>query len=263
MKILLSLSVIILLFSCKKETIQVDSLLVKTFSINSVEKGKTYKIWVKLPEGYDAGNNHYPTMYVLDAESNQEYVAKICGEVSKKLNSQNVIVVGIHYGDNRNVDYTPTSAGMGKGGGLQFLNFISKELIPRIQQDFRADTSRSKRIIIGHSFGGLFGAYAFVEHNEVFGNYLLLSPSLFYDNSIILQYEQQNRSKLKVQSQLVFIGLGSIETALLPANQLLNQRLTEYYSHTRSAYQLVQGKGHLSSKKQSIENAINFYFQHR
>jgi len=263
MKPLLFVLATLLLFSCKKDEIVVNNELTHQFSIHSEEKGKPYDIWVKLPKDYHSTSEAYATMYVLDAKQNQELIAETCEELSERLDSKNVIVVGIHYGDNRNVDYTPTSAGMGKGGSLAFMNFICKELIPRIEHDYRADTSRNSRSIIGHSYGGLFGAYAFAKHNEIFSSYLLLSASLFYDESIILQYEQQNRPKLIDNPQLVFLGAGSAENALLPANQLLYQRLHDHYPLAKSSFQLVTGKGHVSSRNRSIQNAINFYFKNR
>lgn len=58
------------------------------------------------------------------------------------------------------------------GGGLEFLKFIEDQLIPKIEATYRVDTSRNSRVIIGHSYGGLFGAYAFCTNNQVFGNYL-------------------------------------------------------------------------------------------
>jgi len=122
---------------------------------------------------------------------------------------------------------------------------------------------RKNRVIIGHSFGGLMGAYAFTKHNEVFGNYLLLSSSLFYDNSVILQYEQQSRPANNQHQQLVFIGAGSTESALLPANDLLYQRLVNFYPNTKSIFSLIPGKGHNTSKNTDIENAISFYFKNK
>jgi uncharacterized protein len=44
----------------------------------------------------------------------------------------------------------------GDAGG--FLRFIQRELIPFIEQQYRADPSR--RILVGHSYGGLFGSYS-------------------------------------------------------------------------------------------------------
>ena len=57
--------------------------------------------------------------------------------------------------------------------------------IPRLENEYGADTLRIKRTILGHSFGGLCGAYAFTNYNRVFGNYLLLSPSLWYADEVV------------------------------------------------------------------------------
>ncbi len=263
MKQLSIFSFILLFISCRKETINTD--LIKHFAISSIETGNTYDISVQFPEDYATTGKTYPTLYVLDAKQDDAFVAVKCNQISKELHTQNVIVVGIRYqnDNNRDVDYTPTVTAYGKGGSQAFLHFIKNELIPRMQTDYHVDTLRSKRIIIGHSFGGLFGAYAFTKYNEVFGNYLLLSPSLFYDNSIILKYEEEQRNSIKNKSQLVFIGLGSTENSLLPANNLLYKRLLNHYPLTKSAFELVPGRGHMASKNIDIENALTFYFKNR
>lgn len=248
--------------SCKTEDL--DPSFTKEFSISSVEKGKTYTIWVHLPEDYNSTTSTYSTIYVLDAKENQEYVAQTCKKISKDLNTSNVIVVGIGYGDDRQTDYTPTDIGKrGKGEGPKFLSFIKKELIPKIEKDFRADSQRSKRIIIGHSLGGLFGAFAFTKDNDIFGNYLLLSPSLFYDNDIVLQYEQASRATIKDKQQLVYIGAGGMEGPLLVGNSLLHERLINHYPQTKTAFDVIKGKAHVSSKNTTIKKSLEFYFHNR
>lgn len=250
------------LSSCETEA-PLDASLNKQFSIESLEKNTTYPIWVQLPENYFSSSENYATVYVLDADDNQEYVAQSCRDNSASMNTQNVIVVGIGYGDDRATDYTPTHTDMGDGESEQFLRFIKNELIPRIESEFRVDHSRNSRAIIGHSFGGLCGAYAFTNHNEIFGNYLLLSASLFYDNDIVMQYEQNVRPQIKDQQQLVFIGAGGTEGPLLVDNDLLNRRLNDHYSNAKSTFTLVEGKGHNASKNSNINKAIRFYFQNR
>jgi uncharacterized protein len=252
-----------LLISCEKEPLNTNPESKTVFSISSSEKGKTYQIRVYLPADYLQSSAYYPTIYVLDADENEKFVASECKKTSESLHTQNAIVIGINYGDNRNTDYTPTVTDYGKGGSEAFMNFIKKELIPRIENDYRADTKRKSRTILGHSFGGLLGAYAFTKFNEVFGNYLLLSPSLFYDHSVVLQYEQQTRPGIKDNDQLVFIGAGSTEDGLLPANDLLYQRLKSYYLHTKTIFNVIAGRGHQSSKNFNIEDAIHFYFSNK
>jgi predicted alpha/beta superfamily hydrolase len=252
-----------LLISCEKEQLNTGPESKKVFTILSTEKGKTYEIRVYLPADYLKSSEYYPTIYVLDADENEKTVASECKKASESLNTKNAIVIGINYGDDRNTDYTPTETDFGNGGSEAFLNFIKKELIPRIEKDYRADPQRKSRAILGHSFGGLFGAFAFTKHNEVFGNYLLLSSSLFYDHSVVLQYEQQSRPAIKDNDQLVFIGAGSTEDALLPANDLLYQRLKSYYPNTKTTFNIIPGRGHQSSKNFDIEDAIHFYFSNK
>lgn len=228
-------------------------------------------MWVQLPEGYDATKT-YATIYVLDPDdkaeggnSNFTYIAKLCQKISKDMNKQNVIVIGIRHGDFREIDYTPTkyttTGFSGEGGSEKFVNFIKKELVLRIQTDFRADTSRAKRAIIGHSLGGLCGAYVFTKHNEAFGNYLLLSPSLIYDDEIILQYEQETRAAIKAKKQLVYLGVGGTEPNMVPPTDLLYQRIKKYYTDAQSELYINPGKGHNSSKDENIKNALEFYFK--
>ena len=86
------------------------------------------------------------------------------------------------------------------GGAPQFLSFIETQLIPKMEQDYNADTTRASRVILGHSYGGLFGGYAYCVNNKVFGNYILLSPSFWFDNLVELQMEKDNRAINKNKS---------------------------------------------------------------
>ncbi|MEP7265179.1 MAG: alpha/beta hydrolase-fold protein, partial [Bacteroidota bacterium] len=210
MKTLITVLLLLSFTACKKE--EFDLSLTKEFSIQSVSNGATYKIKVGLPENYSA-NQKYATVYVLDGEENFDFVAKKCKELSDDNGKQNVIVVSIGYGNDRANDYTPTDVEEGDGGASKFMEFIKTELLPRIENDFAADTSRNSRVLLGHSFGGLFGAFAFTNYNTVFGNYIMLSPSIWYDNEVMLRYEQENRIKNKDNRQLVFMGLGELENS--------------------------------------------------
>ncbi len=270
-KLQLLLFTLLFLLGCTKQLETLDTALTKDFLMFSREKGKDYRMWVQLPEGYDLTKT-YATIYVLDPDdpaeggnSNFTYIAKLCQKMSKEAGKQNVIVVGIRHGDYREIDYTPTkyttTGFSGEGGGEKFANFIKKDLIPRIEKDFRADTSRSKRAIIGHSLGGLCGAYLFTKHNEVFGNYLLLSPSLIYDDEIILQYEQQTRASIKSKTQLVYFGVGGTEANMVPPIDLLYQRIKKNYTNSKTELYINPGKGHNSSKDENIKKALEFYFK--
>jgi uncharacterized protein len=270
-KKLFFLFILVFLFSCKvKETL--DPSLTTEFFIDSAEKGKTYRIWVQLPEGYNSSTQKYPTVYVLDPDdkatdgpTNIFYIAKICQNLSKTMQKSNVIVIGIRHGDFREIDYTPTKfttkGFSGEGGGEKYMNFVKKELIAKVEKDYRAIPNREKRTIIGHSLGGLCGAYTFAKHNETFGNYLLLSPSLIYDDEIILQYEQETRATIKSRPQLVYFGVGGTEANMVPPIDMLYQRIKKNYTASKAELYINPGKGHNSSKDENIKKALEFYFK--
>jgi uncharacterized protein len=259
-----------LLLSCTKEKTALSGTTTEFF-IDSKFKEKTYRIWVHLPEGYDAsGNQRYATLYVLDPddelpdnETNFTYLARLCAEISRKRKTDNVIAIGIRYGDYRETDYTPTKTNIGEGGSPKFLRFIESELIPKVQATYRADTSRMSRIIIGHSLGGLCGAHAFTQFNAAFGHYLLLSATMMYDDEVVLQYEQKARAQLKNQPQLVYLGVGGTEPNMFPLSDALYRRLKAHYPKAKTAFEVVPGKGHNTSKQINFEKAIRYYFNNR
>lgn len=271
-KILL-VAILTFLYSCEKDVLPtLNESQTSDFLIDSQEKGKTYRIWVHLPIDYNQNMVNHPTIYVLDPDdkatngpTNFFYIAKLCQKLSAENNKLEPIIIGIRHGDYREIDYTPTkyeTVGFsGEGGSAQFLNFIKKELIPKIEGDYRVLPNRESRTIIGHSLGGLCGAYAFAKHNETFGGYLLLSPSLIYDDEIVLQYEQETRMGIQSNKQLIFFGVGGTEPNMVPPMDLLNDRLKKYYPNAKSELYINPGKGHNSSKDENIKKALEFYFK--
>ena len=153
----------------------------------------------------------------------------------------------------------------GGGGAAQFMSFVKDELIPRIESDYAADTARESRIILGHSFGGLFAAYAFTNDNAVFGNYLMLSPSIWYDNEIILKMEKENRSSIANRHQLVYLGLGELEGGgrMLAPFQAFYLQLQSNYPGIALEKQLQPHLDHSGSKNPNILDGLHFYFQNR
>lgn len=265
MKQIIPFALLLFFVACKKEKINPD--FTREFTIYSPTKDKSYHIKVQLPEDYNTNNQKYATIYVLDAFRSTvkdfEFVAKTCSQIASAKGVQNVLVVGIDYGDARENDYTPTPTDNNGGDASRFADFIEKELKPRIAKDYRADTSRGSQGLIGHSYGGLFGAYAFTKRNSIFGNYLLLSPSLWYDREIILQYEKANRTAIQNNRQLVFLGVGGVESSMMPPISLLHQTISSYYPNTKCTFEIIPGSGHMGSIHKDMKLALDYYFQNR
>lgn len=249
----------LLVFSCKKE--KFNNNLIIDFNLKSA-KGYTYDISVALPENFDKTKKHRTT-YFLDKDWDFEMMSnasKKAGNGSK----YNEILVGIGWGDSkRNRDFTPAKSSQGDGGADDFVDFIKNILIPYIENNFNADTTRVSRCISGHSYGGLFAAYCFTNHHYLFGNYFILSPSLWYAEQIELINEKNNLIKNQMPS-LMFTSMGGTESyGMLPAFMIWKNSIESNYPNLKKKILIVEGQGHQGAKKASIKDAFIFYFENR
>lgn len=255
--------VLFLLASCSEEEFNPE--LTRKFSMEAASYGATYTIQVALPKDYNSSVEKFSTLYVLDGKQDFDLVANTCNGLSDHYSVPNVLVVSIGYGRDRSIDYTPTEVSSITGGAPQFLAFIENELIPRIEQDFNVETTRESRVILGHSYGGLFGAFAFAVNNNLFGNYILLSPSLWFDNEVTMLLEKQNRVNSKDTHQLVFMGIGEAENSgrMQAPFEAFYQILRDNYTDISLSKNREDNLDHMGSKDPNIVKGLHYYFQNR
>jgi len=261
--ILFTIGFLFLLISCSKAEIEQDQ--VKEISIHSTITGTDYAIWVVLPNDYDASLK-YETIYVLDGDAfylKTEKIAKLTEKLSLKYNKQNSIIVGISSKNDRSRDFTPTITSEGGGGSENYSKFIELELIPRIERDYVVDTTPKSRVLIGHSFGGLVTGYFFTKHPNVFNNYLLLSPSFWYDNNIFFKYEKESRAINASQANLVFVACGELEESIVICAIEFNYRLTTFYPNCKHDFLILSNRGHIPSSLENAESGLEFYYKNK
>lgn len=261
--IIVVMMILLSLGSCKKEVF--DPALTQEFALQATANGAVYNIKVGFPSNYNPFIENYASIYVLDGEENFDFVSNKCKEITDHHSVPNVVVISIGYGKDRSIDYTPSEVSSVTGGGPEFLNFIETQLIPAIEEKFNVDTARSSRVILGHSYGGLFGAYAFSTNNKLFGNYILLSPSLWFDNLISLQFEQDNRDENRKRDQLVFMGIGEAENSgqMQAPFEAFYQILFDNYPYLKLKKNHEANLSHVGSKYPNIVKGLNYYFQNR
>ena len=134
----------------------------------------------------DSPDEKFPVVYVLDVGNNLFAVYGIVNYYSVVLKIMPpMIIVGIVSAD-REKDYLPSpSTEYPTGGGAgKFLNFISSELVTYIDSTYPAS---SERCIIGHSAGGLFAVYALENHPDLFGSFICIDPSLWYEGQVYVK----------------------------------------------------------------------------
>jgi len=86
------------------------------------------------------------------------------------------------------------------GGSEKFIKFIKEELKPAINQKFRTSGNNT---LIGESLGGLLASEIALTQPDMFSNYIIVSPSLWWGNEKLLSLHKFSPSH-PVQ---IFIGV--------------------------------------------------------
>ena len=123
---------------------------------------------------------------------------------------QPLIIVGIYNtGYERIAEYTHVKDKRGRGGRARaYGKLIVNELKPLIDQEFRTLPGAANTGIGGSSLGGLVSMYFGLEHPEVFGKLLVMSPSVWWANTAILKKVSKVRHKIR---QKIWLDVGTQE----------------------------------------------------
>lgn len=154
---------------------------------------ETRNILVRTPASYPGGTRAYPVLYMTDGDRQIGHTAAVVDFLAREGRIPEVIIVGISNTD-RTRDLTPTkveamAGGDGQrfpvstsGGGDRFLDFISTEVIPYVEKNYR---TQPYRVLAGHSFGGLFAMHAFLTRPQLFNGVIAVSPTLTWDDRYV------------------------------------------------------------------------------
>ena len=176
----------------------------------------------------------WPVIYLLDGKSFfSSAVAITQNQSCPKCLLQEGIIVAIDYPQTsrRELDYLPKPDEFvpevlpnGKmnipaqyGGADAFLAFIRDELKPNIEQRFTVN--KDKQTLFGHSYGGLFALHTLFSAPEMFNNYIIVSPSIWFSDRYILKESQQfidNKAGLSHLTQPIHLimSVGGLEQSL-------------------------------------------------
>lgn len=184
--------------------------------VESKIMGETRTLLVRTPPGYDQNQSRYPVVYMTDGPNNFMNTATTAQFLARNHRTPEMIIVAIANTD-RTRDLTPTNASVQRpdggrhhfptsGGADRFLDFIAGELMPHIDKHYRTEPYK---VFAGHSYGGLLVMHAFCNRTELFDAYIASSPSLWWDNQIILgQLEKMLKTKKSLPKTL-FVSCGN------------------------------------------------------
>ncbi|NVJ85778.1 MAG: tetratricopeptide repeat protein [Algoriphagus sp.] len=171
---------------------------------------------ISLPIGYEKSQGGYPVLYVLDGLANIKHTVGTVEMLSESGLIPPMIIVAIESLD-RARDLTPSHAGENafggsgntgisqSGGAPAFLEFLSKELIPYVDNNFR---THPFRVLEGHSFGGLFGVFALMESPETFDAFIVQAPALWWNQEEMTQKAKEFFIENTQLNKSVYFGIG-------------------------------------------------------
>lgn len=185
---------------------------IRTLKSKILNEERTLNIY--LPQNFDKTKS-YPVIYLLDGSINEDFI-HVTGLVQffhQMYAMPKTIVVGIANID-RKRDFTfhtdlkdlqkdyPTT-----GHSDKFISFLEKELKPYIENQFKTTDT----YIFGQSLGGLLATEILLKKPEMFNNYFIISPSLWWDDESLLKQAPQLLSKIPDTKKFIYVSVGKGE----------------------------------------------------
>ena len=221
---------------------------------------------IYLPNGYSKDSlKSYPVIYLLDGSINEDFI-HITGIVQFGSFSwinmiPETIVVGISNVD-RKRDFTfPTTIKKDKedfpttGKSANFINFIEKELQPFIESNYKTNATKT---IIGQSLGGLLATEILLKKPQLFDNYIIVSPSLWWGNESLLAFEPKEYQTKKT----IYIAVGKEGKVMeRTANELYEKLNIKKKGNTKLFYQFFEKQNHGDALHLAVYDAFEKIFK--
>ncbi|PSL45375.1 hypothetical protein CLV51_10477 [Chitinophaga niastensis] len=236
--------------------------------IESVQLAETRTLNIYLPEDYDKDTaTTYPVVYLLDGSANEDFV-HIAGLVQFLTTIKVMppsIVVGIANVD-RKRDFThPTTVKKDlkilptSGGSQKFMLFIEKDLQPYIQQNYRTNAQKT---IIGQSLGGLLATEILLKKPDLFDNYLIVSPSLWWNDESLLSEAKALLQIHAKKSIRVYVALGNEGLQMKrDVDKFVDILQTDADKQIKVTYTTFPDESHLTILHRSIYKGFEVLYQ--
>lgn len=159
----------------------------------SADGGRRYRIITGVPKAA-APEMGYRAVYAVDGNAVIHHITD--GQLKKLSENDPPVIVAIGYDEDvlfhmpsRTFDFTPSADGRPVqdeldpartgGGAEQFIDFIERTVFPLSEK--RAHIDRDRRVLFGHSYGGLFVLSALSARPQLFSRYVSADPSLWWE----------------------------------------------------------------------------------
>jgi predicted alpha/beta superfamily hydrolase len=176
---------------------------------------ETRRINVYLPDGYQQDRSKsYPVVYMPDGGVAEDFL-HIAGLMQVSIANGTMrpfILVGIENTVRRRDLTGPSDSDLDKkaipnlGGADLYRHFLTKELIPEIEQRYR---TTQERALVGESLAGLFTIETLFHTPEMFQTYIAIDPSLWWnDQALTARFAEKLKTNPQLAKNLYFASSG-------------------------------------------------------
>jgi len=247
-----------------------------------------YSLFIRVPNDYKNNKKSYPTLFLLDPE----YLFSICHNIRKIY--ENYIIIGIGHKDldfkelddeartrrndiNRTRDFLPWKLDKNlfkkdvakstveeivnaSGNAQEFAEFINQRVIDLIDTKFR---TTKDRVLVGHSFAGVFASFMLYCYPDNFSKYIIITPVLAKEYYVQKEMFDAFKKKPPSSKKIAYFSIGGEEkddrmddyTGTLKNNCL---KIGESPDIT-SKVEVIDGEDHVSVVTPSIWRGLKFF----
>jgi predicted alpha/beta superfamily hydrolase len=234
----------------------------------------TRDVIVNLPPGYEASDRRYPVIYMHDGQNlfnpstafgGVEWgVHRTARRAIERGEIEPMIIVGVYNtGQYRIDEYTPTVDSKQKRGGKADLygRFIVEDLKNFVDRQYRTMAGPENTGMGGSSLGGLVTLYLGLKYPQVFSRLMVMSPSVWWDQGLILRLVRGLRAK---PSTRIWLDVGTKEGKFAPSQtRMLRDELISQGWRLDSDLKFLQVKGGQHNERDwgdRVEPAFKFLF---
>lgn len=179
--------------------------------------GRTERLLLYLPPGYEKTSARYPVLYLLhgqgdlpDSWTNAGRANLILDNLIAEGRAKQMIVV---MPAGHAVPFAEVPGVSARNNGL-FTQYLVQEVIPMIERTYRVATGARNRALAGFSMGGELTIYAGFRHPELFSALGVFSAGIRDEFTAQFQPLLANPSGLRAKPGGLWMSAGDMDTAL-------------------------------------------------
>ena len=197
---------------------------VHTDRVPSIDGKRHFRVVTCIPRKGPTGQGH-PVVYALDGNAVMHHLSEARLEAVSAGEAPVIVAIGyetdaLYELKSRAFDYTPArrdgshiidplDPARTGGGARGFLDFLEKRVIPLVEGRSRIDPRR--RVLFGHSYGGLFVLSALLERPDLFRTYVSADPSLWWDSGDFHRQLMLRSASLDLVGRRILLLKGGLE----------------------------------------------------